>query len=144
MKISRKRRKQGIELVFRKREYQKIGFLSHSVAKHIGVEAGDIMIDAHTVTHLLYRHKMQLDQLGLTPIMFAKTIVSQFNQIYEGKDSKLLLVCMGEGEPHHNTAVIGLFLNKGPKEKSFWQVVTACPRSPEFFNNKILLYEKKR
>ncbi len=71
--------------------------------------------------------------------MFVWAVVNGFNQIYEGKNGRLLLVCNNE-EERYNSAVIGLNYAKN----GFWEVVTASPRKASSFKDKMLLYDKRK
>lgn len=125
--------------VANKRTYVRVGHLSCAIAKKVGVTSGDIMIDDHTLAHIFKSHRRQLEDLGVTPLVFIEMTIKSFNQIYQGHDNRLLLTCKS-GEDHQKTIVISLLL----RNKSFWEVVTGGPWRTEFFKNKTPLYEKKR
>lgn len=109
-----------------------------TIAKHMDIVAGDIMLSDGAIKHIMSRHNSQIRQLGLTAEEYAMHIIAHFNQIFCGHDDRLLLV-VNENKPHHDTAVIELRYSK----KGYWRVVTANPREAAFFKKKNLLYEKK-
>lgn len=131
-------RKKGNTMTVHKREYLKIGRLSPAIAKSIGVTAGDIRIDSHAVTHMMKGHQKELQEMGCSPLLFAKMIIATFSLIYEGHDGKLLLVCEEDCD-HQKTAVISLVL----QDKRFWEVVTAGAWRTSFFKRKTPIYKKR-
>ena len=141
--VSRSRKKKSVCVCYNKRECTKIGRLTPAIAKRIGVETGDIVIDSHTIAHITNRHQYQLDILGINAKTYAEIIARDFNQVYEGTNNRLLLVFLEEGKTHHNAAVVDLLMNRGENGKCFWKVVTASPRNTEFFYKKTLLYKKR-
>jgi len=120
------------------KQYEKVGRLRKPVAEAIGRKAADIYIDQNHLRHIFNKHMDDLAQLGLTPKIFVDLVVAGFNRIYKAKRQSLYLV-MQNGKLN----VVVIEMNFAFK-KGFYEVKTATVMRNDFFNNKELLWEKKK
>ena len=119
------------------RQYEKVGRLRKPVADAIGRKPADVYIDQNHLRHIFNKHKDDLSELGLTPMMFVNLVVAGFNQIYKAKRQALYLVIQN-GKPK----VVVIEMNYAFK-MGFYEVKTATVMRKDFFSGKELLWEKK-
>ena len=120
------------------KQYEKVGRLRKPVADAIGRRPADIYIDQNHLRHIFNRHKDDLAELGLTPILFVNLVVSGFNRIYKAKRQALYLIIQ-----NGNPKVVVIEMNYAFK-KGFYEVKTATVMRGDFFDGKELLWEKHK
>lgn len=62
----------------------KVGTIPLYIAKIMGGSSCDVEIDYSHVTHISNDHLQQIKNAGLSPTLFIKTVVENFNTIYVG------------------------------------------------------------
>jgi len=117
--------------------YKKIGKLKKSIADQISRETADIYVCENHLKHILNRHEVELASIGLTPQMFVDLVVKNFNRIYKGDRTAILLV-LWNGKPKATVIEMNYALQKG-----FYEIKTATIMRKEFFKNKKMLWEKR-
>ena len=118
-------------------QYEKVGRLRKPVADRIGRNAADIYVDHSHLRHIVKNHAKDLADLGLTPKMFVELVVKNYNRIYKA-DRQALFLVIHNGYPK----VTVIEMNYALKE-DFYEVKTTSVRRKDFFNGKVLLWEKK-
>jgi hypothetical protein len=116
--------------------YIRVGRLSLPVAKTIRRKAADIYIDDNHLRHIENFHNRELAALGFDALTFVKLVVSNYNRIYKGAESSLLLVIYN-GKPKVTAIELNLILRQG-----FYEVKTATVMSKMFLQKKELLWLK--
>jgi hypothetical protein len=116
--------------------YTKVGRLRKPIADQIRRKSADIFIDENHLVHIFNRHRLELEQVGLEPKMFVNLVVNNFNRIYKGKGTSILLV-LWNGNPKVTAIEMNYALKNG-----FYEVRTATVMRKEFFNDNALLWTK--
>lgn len=113
----------------------KVGSLKLTIARKINRKCADIYLTPNYLKHIERRHKIELEQVGLSALDFVKAVVKGYNQIRKGSGQSILLVIFN-GELNQ-TAGIDLSLSG-----DHWVVKTAEPRKTEDILKRKLLWEK--
>ncbi|MDR0691582.1 MAG: hypothetical protein LBF69_00925 [Prevotellaceae bacterium] len=117
--------------------YTKVGRLSLPVAKTIRRKAADIYIDDNHLRHIFMRHDKELRALGFDALTFVKLVVNNYNRIYKGASTSLLLVIYN-GKPKVTAIELNLVLKQG-----FYEVKTATIVRKTFLKEEKLLWPVK-
>ncbi len=108
--------------------YIKVGRLKATVARQAHLKCADIYVSENQIKHITIRHKVELEQLGLSAEVYVKTIIENFTQIRQGAGESVLLVVYDDANEQHHTAAISLNYSL---KKGFWEIKTAQPRRTE-------------
>ncbi|MBR3711812.1 MAG: hypothetical protein IKM98_01285 [Bacteroidales bacterium] len=108
--------------------YIKVGRLKATIARKAHLKCADIYVSENQIRHITIRHKVELEQVGLSAEVYVKTIVENFTQIRQGSGESVLLVVYDDANEQHNTAAISLNYSL---QKGFWEIKTAQPRRTE-------------
>jgi hypothetical protein len=106
------------------------------VAKAIRRKAADIYIDDNHLRHIAIQHGRELAVLGFDPMTFVRLVVRNYNRIYNGTGSSLLLV-LYNGKPKVTAIELNLVL-----KQDFYEVKTATVMKKTFFKDEKLLWPK--
>ena len=117
--------------------YTKVGRLSLPVAKAIRRKAADIYIDDNHLRHIFIYHDKELRALGFDALTFVKLVVNNYNRIYKGASTSLLLVIYN-GKPKVTAIELNLVLKQG-----FYEVKTATIVRKTFLKEEKLLWPPK-
>jgi hypothetical protein len=113
--------------------YIKVGRLSQPVAKIIRRKSADIYIDDNHLKHIALRHGKELEAIGFDAMTFVLLVVKNYNRIYKGTGTSLLLV-MYNGKPKVTAIELNLALKQG-----FYEVKTATIMKKSYLKEDSLL-----
>jgi len=65
------------------------------------LKACDIVIYERELVHIHTYHGKELEKLGLSALEFVEIIISKFNEVYEGRENRKLLVVKGNDKSHY-------------------------------------------
>lgn len=119
--------------------FEEVGSIPKSVAAKAGIKAGKIVVSKSAVEHITTRHSVELASLGMTPNEYVLFIAQNYNRIYSGSMSSLLLAVFNEDKRTAHTAVVRVNYSA---ENGFWEVVTAQPRAKGGLRPAALKWEK--
>lgn len=120
-----------------KKTYYQLGEVDDIISRHTGLKSAPIVIDKEHLRHIERKHKVELKQLGITPLYYVQLIVDKYNEIREGDGESILLVIARE-KGINDLAVIDLEYVKINKS-DYWVVKSAYPiRTSELRKKKLL------
>ncbi len=112
-----------------------IGSIPLYLAKKMGSTARNVVIDYSHITHISNDHLQQIKNSGLTPTLFIKTVLENFNTIYSGsitRDGCKSYILAVYDVPMSKIAAVTL-----EETGNKWTVRTAYPvKASQIRNNK--------
>ena len=119
-------RSNELKKILKNSNFHRVGRINKRVADKAHIKCADVYISSSNLKHIAVKHGVELEKLGLSPILLVKTILSNYNRVYEGSgDSKLLVIFEEDKNSHLSTAITINYISK----KGFWEVRTAQPRN---------------
>ncbi len=120
--------------------YVKVGRIRKGVADEAGIKCADVYIAKHYIRHIMQKHGVEFNSLGISSIDFVKIVLCNYNRIYSGSDSSIILVIYNESAKLHYAAA--LTLNYIVK-KGFWEIRTAQPRSTRDLERRKRIWQQR-
>jgi hypothetical protein len=117
-------RSNELKKVLKDSNFQKVGRINKRVADKAHIKCADVYIHENGIKHIILRHSKELNQLGMTPLLYVKMIMQNYCEIRVGSNGTLLLIVDGK-DIKHTTAIELKYVRKF----QFWEVRTAQPRS---------------
>ena len=114
-----------------------LGMIDIFTANVASVQSGVILVNVGALRHIQELHATQIQCSTLSEIAdFVFTVVSEYEQIYEGTDGSILLA---KDIDKHNAVVAAGYIENG-----IYRIKTAGVRRKRSFRNKKLLFSKSR
>lgn len=104
-----------------------VGTISAKLARLMGGSCRQVVIDYSHITHIDNEHLQQIKRIGLSPTLFIKTVLNNYNTVYRGsvtKDGHQSFVLAVYNVPMSNVAAITL---ESSDKGDNWIVRTAHP-----------------
>lgn len=120
--------------------YVRVGRIRKGVADEAGIKCADVYIAKHYIRHIMQKHGVELNSLGISSIDFVKMILVNYNRIYAGSDDSIILVVYNDKTNLHSAAALKLnYIVK----KGIWEIKTAQPRSTRDLERRKRIWQQR-